>query len=187
VIGGTPGENKAVVQGSIAYFGTYSVNEADKVITAQIEGSTFAKLIGGATTQARPRAEDLPKRAPPRASQTNGGSTRSVDTSSTRAGWVARGNNRGPVCGGSTGIEVSASCFVLGNEGGMFGRVLAVNWAQRAPIGAKDAPFVRGSNDRSYWGSLGGVAARRSGLPWEPGRPGASREPGRSGAPDLER
>jgi len=45
---GTPEENKAVVQGSIAYFGTYSVNEADKVITAQIEGSTFANLIGGA-------------------------------------------------------------------------------------------------------------------------------------------
>jgi len=36
------------VQGSIAYFGTYSVNEADKVITAQVEGSTFANLIGGA-------------------------------------------------------------------------------------------------------------------------------------------
>ncbi len=44
----TPEENKAVVQGSIAYFGTYSVNEADKVIIAQIEGSTFANLIGGA-------------------------------------------------------------------------------------------------------------------------------------------
>jgi hypothetical protein len=43
---GTPEENKAVVQGSIAYFGTYSVNEGDKVITAQIEGSTFANLIG---------------------------------------------------------------------------------------------------------------------------------------------
>ena len=45
---GTPEENKAVVQGSIAYFGTYSVNEADKVITPQIEGSTFANLIGRA-------------------------------------------------------------------------------------------------------------------------------------------
>ena len=44
---GTPEENKAVVQGSLAYFGTYSVNEADKVITAQIEGSTFANMIGG--------------------------------------------------------------------------------------------------------------------------------------------
>ena len=44
---GTPEENKAVVQGSLAYFGTYSVNEADKVITAKIEGSTFANMIGG--------------------------------------------------------------------------------------------------------------------------------------------
>jgi Lipocalin-like domain len=44
---GTPEEYKAVVQGSIAYFGTYTVNEADKVITAQIEGSTFPNAIGG--------------------------------------------------------------------------------------------------------------------------------------------
>ena len=44
---GTAEEYKAVVQGSIAYFGTYSVNEADKVITAKIEGSTFANMIGG--------------------------------------------------------------------------------------------------------------------------------------------
>jgi hypothetical protein len=44
---GTPDENKAVVQGSIAYFGTYSVNEVEKVITLQLEGSTFANLIGG--------------------------------------------------------------------------------------------------------------------------------------------
>jgi len=43
---GTPEEYKAVVQGSIAYFGTYSVNEADKVISVQIEGSTLANLIG---------------------------------------------------------------------------------------------------------------------------------------------
>jgi Lipocalin-like domain len=45
---GTPEENKAVVQGSIAYFGTYAVNEADQVITLQLDGSTFANLIGGA-------------------------------------------------------------------------------------------------------------------------------------------
>ena len=44
----TPEEYKALVQGSLAYFGTYSVNEADKVITLQIEGSTFANLIGRA-------------------------------------------------------------------------------------------------------------------------------------------
>jgi hypothetical protein len=36
-----------VVQGSIAYFGTYAVNEAEKVITLQLEGSTFANLVGG--------------------------------------------------------------------------------------------------------------------------------------------
>jgi cytochrome c len=44
--GGTPEENKAVVQGSIAYFGTYSVNESDMVITIKLDGSTFANLGG---------------------------------------------------------------------------------------------------------------------------------------------
>ena len=43
---GTQDENKAVVQGSIAYFGTYSVNEVEKVVALQLEGSTFANLIG---------------------------------------------------------------------------------------------------------------------------------------------
>ena len=37
----TPEENKAVVQGSIAHFGRYTVNEADKIITFHIETSTF--------------------------------------------------------------------------------------------------------------------------------------------------
>ncbi len=44
---GTPEENKAIVQGSIAYFGMYSVNEAEKVISIQLGGSTFANLLGG--------------------------------------------------------------------------------------------------------------------------------------------
>ena len=44
---GTPEENRAVVEGSIAYFGTYSVNESEKVINVQLEGSTFANLLGG--------------------------------------------------------------------------------------------------------------------------------------------
>ena len=44
---GTPEEYKAVVQGSLAYFGTYSVNEADKVISVLVEGSSFANMIGG--------------------------------------------------------------------------------------------------------------------------------------------
>ncbi len=44
---GTSEENQAVVQGSITYFGTYAVNEAEKVITLQLEASTFANLVGG--------------------------------------------------------------------------------------------------------------------------------------------
>src|SRR5215471_15097574 len=44
---GTPEEYQAVVQGSVAFFGTYAVNEAEKTITLQIEGSTLANLIGG--------------------------------------------------------------------------------------------------------------------------------------------
>lgn len=49
---GTPEENKAVVQGSIAHFGTYTVNEADKTITFHIEASTFPNWNG--TEQRRP-------------------------------------------------------------------------------------------------------------------------------------
>jgi|SRR5262245_1441237 len=44
---GTPDENKSVVQGSIAYFGTYAVSDADKVISAKIEGSTYPNFVGG--------------------------------------------------------------------------------------------------------------------------------------------
>ena len=43
---GTPEENKAVVQGSIAYFGTYSVSEADHTLNFHIEGSTFPNWRG---------------------------------------------------------------------------------------------------------------------------------------------
>ena len=49
---GTPEENKAVVQGSIAHFGTYTVNDADKTITFHIEASTFPNWNG--TEQKRP-------------------------------------------------------------------------------------------------------------------------------------
>jgi Lipocalin-like domain len=47
---GTAEENKAIVQGSIAYFGTYSV--IDKVLIQKVEGSTWASWIG--TDQKRP-------------------------------------------------------------------------------------------------------------------------------------
>lgn len=43
---GTPDENKAVVQGAIAHFGTYTVNEADKTITFHIATSTFPNWNG---------------------------------------------------------------------------------------------------------------------------------------------
>jgi hypothetical protein len=43
---GTPEDNKAVVAGSIAYFGTYDVNEADKLLTMHLEGSTFPNWTG---------------------------------------------------------------------------------------------------------------------------------------------
>ena len=43
---GTAEENKAVVQGSITYFGTYSVNEADGALTLHIERSSFPNWNG---------------------------------------------------------------------------------------------------------------------------------------------
>jgi hypothetical protein len=41
---GTPDENKSIVQGSIALFGTYSVG--DKVLTLKVEGSTWPSWTG---------------------------------------------------------------------------------------------------------------------------------------------
>jgi hypothetical protein len=49
---GTPEENKAVVQGSIATFGTYTVDEAKKAYTLKFEGSTFPNRVG--TEEMRP-------------------------------------------------------------------------------------------------------------------------------------
>jgi len=43
---GTAEQNQAIVAGSVAMYGTYSVNEADKVITVHFEGSTFAGFNG---------------------------------------------------------------------------------------------------------------------------------------------
>jgi hypothetical protein len=43
---GTPDENKAVVQGSITYFGTYSVNEADGTMMFHIERCSFPNWNG---------------------------------------------------------------------------------------------------------------------------------------------
>src|ERR1700749_4364397 len=41
---GTPEENKAIVQGSLAYFGTYAVSETDKTITSHIVSSTNSRI-----------------------------------------------------------------------------------------------------------------------------------------------
>jgi hypothetical protein len=41
---GTPEENKAIVQGSLAHYGTYTI--ADKVITLKVEGSTWPAWTG---------------------------------------------------------------------------------------------------------------------------------------------
>src|SRR5271165_5701636 len=43
---GTAEENKAIVQGSLANFGTYSVSETDKAITFHFEASTFPNSKG---------------------------------------------------------------------------------------------------------------------------------------------
>ena len=44
---GTPDEYKAVGQGMLVTFGKYSMSEADKTITTDIEGSSFPNLAGG--------------------------------------------------------------------------------------------------------------------------------------------
>jgi Lipocalin-like domain len=43
---GTPEENKAVVQGSISFFGTYTVSDTDKIVTTHIESCTFPNWNG---------------------------------------------------------------------------------------------------------------------------------------------
>jgi len=43
---GTAEENKAVAAGSIAYFGTYTVNEPEKLLIMRLEGCTFPNWTG---------------------------------------------------------------------------------------------------------------------------------------------
>ena len=45
-IAGEPEVERAIVQGSIAYFGTYSVNDGDHAYTLHVEGGTFPNWIG---------------------------------------------------------------------------------------------------------------------------------------------
>ena len=43
----TPEEATAIVGGSIAYYGTYTVNEAEKSLSVSLVASTFPNLLGG--------------------------------------------------------------------------------------------------------------------------------------------
>jgi hypothetical protein len=43
---GTPDENKAVIDGSIAHFGRYAIDEKDNSITFHVESSTFPNWDG---------------------------------------------------------------------------------------------------------------------------------------------
>ena len=43
---GTPEENKAAVQGTVATFGTWSADEASKTLIVRIEGSLFPNQVG---------------------------------------------------------------------------------------------------------------------------------------------
>ena len=43
---GTPDENKAVVQGSVSSFGTYTVDEANRTLTLRYEAASFPNLVG---------------------------------------------------------------------------------------------------------------------------------------------
>jgi hypothetical protein len=45
-LSGTPEENKAIVQGSIAYFGRYSVDEKERRINLHYDGSTYPNWDG---------------------------------------------------------------------------------------------------------------------------------------------
>jgi hypothetical protein len=42
----TTEENKAIMEGTIAYYGTYSVSEPDKTVTFRIEASSFPNQVG---------------------------------------------------------------------------------------------------------------------------------------------
>ncbi len=42
----TPEESVAIAHGSIAYFGTYTFSEPDRVVTVKLEGSTFPNWEG---------------------------------------------------------------------------------------------------------------------------------------------
>ena len=73
---GTPEENRSVVQGSIATFGTYTVDETKKTYTLKFEGSSFLNRAETEQTRAFEIAVDELKVANPSTSM--GGSSELV-------------------------------------------------------------------------------------------------------------
>jgi hypothetical protein len=45
-MGGTPDQNKAIAQGTVAMYGSYTVDEANKTVVVKFEGASFAKFVG---------------------------------------------------------------------------------------------------------------------------------------------
>jgi hypothetical protein len=43
---GTPSENREIVRGSTAYFGTYTASDADRMFTLHVDGATFPNWVG---------------------------------------------------------------------------------------------------------------------------------------------
>ncbi len=50
-LAGTDADNKAIVHGSLALFGTYTVDEEKRTLTFKIEGSTFPNQAGTSQTR----------------------------------------------------------------------------------------------------------------------------------------
>ena len=60
---GTPEESKAVVQGSIAFFGTYTVDEAAKTLTQHVDSCTFPNWNGTDRKLSFTLSGDSPRRS----------------------------------------------------------------------------------------------------------------------------
>lgn len=56
---GTPEENRAVLQGSIAHFGTYEIDGPNRMLVLHIEGSTFPNWVGAEQHRAFSLAGDV--------------------------------------------------------------------------------------------------------------------------------
>ena len=50
-LNGTDADNRAIVQGSLSFFGTYSVDEAKKMVTFNIAASTYPNAAGTSQTR----------------------------------------------------------------------------------------------------------------------------------------